>query len=114
MIMYRIPAVLLTMACLILPGISSQAQSAPVDTPADPGAALAQRVDQLSRKLAEQIQTLEEAVKQLQARLGDSFERPSVFNSIERRLEDIEKRLDKLERSVDDLEDQVRRLERDR
>jgi DNA repair exonuclease SbcCD ATPase subunit len=111
---HRILVFILMIVFAALATRTSEAQSEAAKAPAamDPTAALAQRLDQLSQKLSEQMQALEAAVKRLQERLGDSFERPTVFNNIERRLEDIEKRMDKLERNLEDLEDQVKRLER--
>ncbi|MBP7829691.1 MAG: hypothetical protein KA248_07210 [Kiritimatiellae bacterium] len=102
---------MLTGLVLAALALAAPAQEA---APADPTAALAQRLDQLSQKLSEQLQALDRAVKEIQERLGDSFGRPTAFNSVERRLEDIEKRLDRLERDLDDLGDQLRRLDRGR
>ena len=96
-------------------GTSCWAQAAAVEeSPADPLAALQQRVERMSQQISEQLQALDQAVKLLQERLGESFGRPSAFNTIEKRLEDIEKRLDELERDFDDMERELRRLDRDR
>jgi polyhydroxyalkanoate synthesis regulator phasin len=53
-----------------------------------------ERVDDLSiqiKEAKEQLNRLEERIRDIEDRLGDSFGRPSPFNTVERRLEELER-----------------------
>lgn len=68
----------------------------------DPASAPAARdVQDLSEKLQEaqdQIADLEKRLDVVERRLGDTYQPPSPFDTIEKRLEDVEEDLDNLKR----------------
>lgn len=50
------------------------------------------------RRNADQLADLLERVDRLERRMGESFQSPSPFNTVERRLDDLEKDVDRLKR----------------
>jgi tetrahydromethanopterin S-methyltransferase subunit G len=50
------------------------------------------------RRNADQLADLLERVDRLEQRMGESFQSPSPFNTVERRLDDLEKDVDRLKR----------------
>lgn len=50
------------------------------------------------RRNADQLADLLERVDRLEQRMGESFQPPSPFNTVERRLDDLEKDVDRLKR----------------
>ena len=83
-------------------------RAAPADRPDDP----AREIAQLRVELGE----LRKSLAEMDRRLGRAQQVPTVFNTFERRIEDMQRRLDRLERDLNTrikkLEDQVQRLER--
>lgn len=70
--------------------------------PAEPSlAALDREIGDLSdqvRKMRDQMADVLERVDRLERRMGESFQAPSPFNTVERRLDDLEKDVDRLKR----------------
>lgn len=50
------------------------------------------------RRNADQLADLLERVDRLEQRMGESFQSPSPFNTVERRLDDLEQDVDRLKR----------------
>ena len=50
------------------------------------------------RRNADQLADLLERVDRLERRMGESFQSPSPFNTVERRLDDLEQDVDRLKR----------------
>ena len=86
-------------AALALAFVSAAGAADPVSPPA--AAAAARDVEDLTDQLQEaraQIADLEKRLDVVERRLGDTFQAPSPFDTIEKRLEDIEEDLDDLKR----------------
>ena len=63
--------------------------------------ALDREIGELSdqvRKMRDQMTDVLERVDRLERRMGESFQAPSPFNTVERRLDDLEKDVDRLKR----------------
>lgn len=63
--------------------------------------ALDREIGELSdqvRKMRDQMTDVLERVDRLERRMGESFQSPSPFNTVERRLDDLEKDVDRLKR----------------
>ena len=69
--------------------------------PAPTATAIARDVEDLSDQLKEaraQIADLEKRLDVVERRLGDTYQTPTPFDTIEKRLEDVEEDLDNLKR----------------
>ena len=69
------------------------------------------------RELTDILKALEERLERIESRLGPTARRPTLANTIERRLEDIERRLTRIEQllgQLQPLEQRIRRLESQR
>ena len=86
-------------AALAMAFIWAAGAAEPVPPPA--ASASVRAVEELSDQLQdarEQIADLEKRLAVVEQRLGDSFQPPRPFDTIEKRLEDIEEGLDDLKR----------------
>jgi tetrahydromethanopterin S-methyltransferase subunit G len=76
-------------------GASAAEPAAPSPTALD--REIGDLTDQVRRN-ADQLADLLERVDRLERRMGESFQSPSPFNTVERRLDDLEKDVDRLKR----------------
>ena len=86
-------------AAMAMAFISAAGAAEPVSPPA--ASASARAVEELSDQLQEarnQIADLEKRLDVVERRLGDSYQTPTPFDTIEKRLEDVEEDLDNLKR----------------
>ena len=86
-------------AALALAFVSAAGATEPVSPPAVSASALA--VEELSdqlEKVQDQVADLEKRLDVVERRLGDTYQTPTPFDTIEKRLEDVEEDLDDLKR----------------
>ncbi len=102
---------------LLIAGWSIVLSSAALAEPASaPHSNLVQKVERMAvntedqiRLLQQKVEKLEEQVNRISRHLGDSWDRGSSFNTIERRFQDLEREDKDILRKLDDIE---RRLHR--
>ena len=84
-------------AALALAFVSAAGAAEPVSPPAASASAVEELSDQLQEAQA-QIADLEKRLDVVEQRLGDTYQPPTPFDTIEKRLEDVEEDLDDLKR----------------
>ena len=84
----------LALACVFTAGAADPAPSPP---PAASARAVEDLADQLE-KVQDQVADLEKRLDVVERRLGDTYQTPTPFDTIEKRLEDVEEDLDNLKR----------------
>ena len=84
-------------AALALAFVSAAGAAEPVSPPAASAGTVEELSDQL-QEAQEQIADLEKRLGVVEQRLGDTYQTPTPFDTIEKRLEDVEEDLDDLKR----------------
>ena len=87
----------IVIAALALAFVSAAGATEPVSPPAASGRAVEDLADQLE-KVQDQVADLEKRLDVVERRLGDTYQAPSPFDTIEKRLEAVEEDLDDLKR----------------
>lgn len=75
------------------------------------------KIERALQLLDEALDSIENRLRQFEARLGHSTRPPTMTHNVERRLADIERRLDRIEQQLNrmqQLDQRVRRLEAQR
>ena len=80
----------------------------------DPVAALERKMDQQQKDLLRRLGEAEARLAEMSTRLGESFGRTTVFNTVEKRLTNVEKKMDELDRALKRIEMRLTTLERKR
>ena len=87
----------IVIAALALAFVTAAGATEPVSPPAASASAVEELSDQL-QAAREQIADLEKRLGVVEQRLGDTYQTPTPFDTIEKRLEDVEEGLDDLKR----------------
>ena len=89
----------IVIAALALAFVTAAGATEPVSPPA--AGASSRDVEDLAdqlEKVQDQVADLEKRLDVVERRLGDTYQTPSPFDTIEKRLEDVEENLDDLKR----------------